>query len=91
MAKVRGAVAFTPNGKLAQAGQAQGSDQPDAYTDYRHLHAFTQDHAQCYSYLSATIGSTDDALRAGMRHDKPEVTTSSRMTPARISASSELP
>jgi hypothetical protein len=44
-----------------------------------------------YSYLSATIGSTDDALCAGMRQDKPEVATNSRITPASISPSSELP
>src|ERR1700738_3268670 len=32
--------------------------------------------AQRYCHLSATVGSTDDALRAGMKHDKPEVAIS---------------
>ena len=44
-----------------------------------------------YSYRNATTGSTDDALRAGMKHDKPEVATSSRITPRRIGTLSELP
>ncbi len=42
-----------------------------------------------YSYLSATTGSTDEALRAGMKQDSPEVATSSRITPKRTIASSE--
>src|SRR5258708_7430869 len=43
-----------------------------------------------YSYFRATTGSIDDALRAGMKHDKPAVATMSKITPVRINASSEL-
>ena len=44
-----------------------------------------------HSYLSATVGSRLDALRAGTKQDKPAVATSTKITPARISTLSEPP